>query len=489
VFVAATIAVRGDTIPVWRWLNPDEAELMAQGRAARESLLPYTTWTMGTTGPFWPMFLALLGAVGLPLTLAFAHFLAAALVGGMGYVVWVLMRRTLGPLWGSFAAILWWLPLAVMYPIGGLPDFGALSTELLPCVLILAAALVPLHRLAARPWLFIVPGVLSGLAVGAKYQSAPVVLALVCAQLLAAKLSRKRLVVSMVWWASAAAAPIVVVVVAMALSPSVSYELFLDNVRFLGSYGSGAGLLTRAENLLRLLATQKYLILVAIFLARLGFLSSRRILVARAVLVAGGLAAVGAGGMGFGHYLWFLYVALALAACLPVAEGSQLVPSQRLRQVTLPLAAGAAVALLLLGATTGRLSSPSLSSVGDAFRSSSVPQDAAVSAACPAGSHVLVWGWAAELYVYYSWENTVPFMNTLGLRSTPENLSAARPIVSKGIANANCVVDASGSPFFGANKAAGLELVYPEFTAVLSKEFTKRQGVINCPSCTLYVRN
>ena len=488
-FVSVSVAVRGLTIADWTWINPDEAELMAQARAAQHSVLPFTTWTMGTTGPCWPMFLALLGALGYPLTLVSAHLLAATLVGLMGFLAWVLVSRQWGVRRGLLFAVLWWLPLALIYPIGLRTNFGALSTELLPSVLVSAAAIARPQRLAARPVLYVIPGLLSGLAVGSKYQVLPLVLALLWVQVREARAPRADAARGLAWWAAAAAAPFVVLAIALVLSPSVSMRLASQNLSFLGSYADKISIADRLANSLTVFSHQAYVIIVAAFLIRLVQLSSRRVAVSRAILVASGLAAIVAGGMGYAHYLWLLYTACALAASLPVEGNRELIPWPTVRKATLAATAAAIVVELAVGVASGGLRMTTPSSFADALRRDSVPRNAAVAALCPPGSKALVWGWAAELYVYYSWENTVPFMNTLGLRSTPENLSAARPIVSKGIENANCVVDASGLPFFGANKAASLELVYPEFTAVLSKEFTKRRGVLNCPSCTLYVRN
>ena len=492
VFVAVTVAMRGLTLQVWHPFNADEAELMAQAHAAERSILPFTTWTMGTTGPVWPMFLAVLGHFGYPLTIASAHLLAAILTGIMGFLVWILMRRVLGNAMGLWVAVMMWLPLALIYPVGPWADFGALTTELLPCVLVLSAALFRPASLALRPWLFAPVGLLCGLAVGSKYQVVPVAGALLIAQLIATHQSRPRTLLASAWWVAGAATPFAIIAIALVISPSVSLDLVRQNLSFLFAYAGKLDFRSRVANFAWQFSRQLYVVLVLILLARLSALSSRRVVITRIGLALSGFVAVAAGGMRFPHYLWLLYIALVLAAAQPMREGAVLLPWAGVRRARRASAAAAIVGLLgviVFGIASDRLVFAGSGTVRASLSVDSVNRDPFVAAECPAGSHVLVWGWAAELYVYYSWENTVPFMNTLGLRSTPENLSAVRPIVSKGIANANCVVDASGSPFFGANKAASLELVYPEFTVVLSKEFTKRRGVLNCPSCTFYVRN
>lgn len=53
--VVAAVILRGQAITEWGYLNPDEAEVMVQARAALRSPVPFSTWT---TGPYWPLFLA-----------------------------------------------------------------------------------------------------------------------------------------------------------------------------------------------------------------------------------------------------------------------------------------------------------------------------------------------------------------------------------------------------------------------------------------------
>lgn len=488
-FVGVTIFLRGVSISSWTALNPDEAELMAQGRAAMHSPVPFTTWTMGTTGPYWPFFLALLGAIGFPLTLAFAHVLAASLVGVMGYLVFVLLRRTMGPSVGLFSAILWWLPIALIFPVGGTPDFGALSTELLPCVLVLAAALVPTDRLKARPWLFLIPGMLSGIAVAAKYQVAPVALSLMAIQLLALRVPLRRAVRPALFWVAGAAAPIILVVLAVALSPRASTELVRETFTFLGSYAGGVDLMTRVKIMAHLLLRQGYLFVAAVLLVRLAFISEKRVLMARGLMVFGGLVAVFAGGMGFGHYLYLLFTAIAIAVALPLAPGAQIVPWRLVRSAAVLAAAVAVLAVMAIEVGAGRFAVSQPSAVAATFSRGSVERVASLERVCPEGSDVLVWGWASELYVAYSWNNTVPFMNTLGLTSSPSNIEAARGIVAQGISASDCVIDAVGDPFFAVKPEQALTRVYPDMAATLERDFHVAQGAIDCDACTVYVRN
>jgi hypothetical protein len=48
--VATTVPVRGRALPMWTPINADGAELMAQAHAGERNTLPFTTWTMATSG-------------------------------------------------------------------------------------------------------------------------------------------------------------------------------------------------------------------------------------------------------------------------------------------------------------------------------------------------------------------------------------------------------------------------------------------------------
>jgi hypothetical protein len=486
-FVAVAVLVRGPSIGDWKYLNPDEAELIAQARAAIQSPVPFTTWTMGTTGPYWVLFLALLGALGLPMTLAFAHLLAAILVGVAGYFSLILLRRAFGAPLGLALAVVWWIPIALVFPVGDLTDFGGLATELLPIVLVLAAALVPASWVADRPWLLSVSGLLCGMAIGSKYQVLPLAVALVVVQLLGSTLERRARLRGALWWVLGAAVPIVTVVVAIALSPAVSFTLVQQNLGFLGAYAEGVDLADRVGNTARLLLVEKVLLPIGLVLVVLAVRSSARVALLRLGLALAGLAALFAGGMGFGHYLWLLFTALLLAMALPMRDAA-LIPATRIaRTAVVATAAALAVALVVVGVVGGRLALTNGPMVAAALSRDSVVRQSALLDACPVGSDVLVWGWAPELYIDYSWNNTVPFMNTLGLGSSPTNHEASAPIVREAVETSDCVIDAIGKPFFGAGVTATIGAVYPEVVPTLAKRYHVVPGALSCETCTVYV--
>ena len=485
-FIVVAVLLRGQTISSWYSLNPDEGELIAQARAALLSPVPFTTWTMGTTGPFWVLFLALIGAFGFPLTIAFAHLLAAALVGMSGYVFFVLTRRVLGLWQGLVVSLLWWLPFVLVFPLGGRVDFGALNTELLPCLLLLVAALFPTAALRDRPWLFLFVGALCALAAGSKYQVLPLAVALLAVQLLSLRIPLVRCIRPALWWGLGFMAPLVGIVLAVVISPDVSWVLVQQNLGFLGSYAGGVSIGAKIANTVALLATQKFIWGALLIVARLFWISDARTRVARVVLIGAGLAAVVAGGMGFGHYLIILYCAFALATALPVKPGTQLLPWPRARMVAVPVLAVLTAAVIVIGLLTGhsRISSPAQALAG--LSADSVVRDSRVTAVCPPGSLVLIWGWAPEFYSNYDWQNSVPFMSSIALTANPTNLASGKPLVWDALADSDCVVDAVGAPFFGSDP--GIASVYPDAQAVLEADYRRVDGVFDCDSCAIWMR-
>jgi hypothetical protein len=236
-FVALSLLFRGYQLTTFAYLNPDEAELMVDARAALLSPVPFSTWMTTTIGPVWVLVLAGLGALGLPLTIASAHFLAAVAYGLLGFGVYVLLRRSFGFLPGFTLALVWWLPLALGVPLGSQSDFGAMTTELLPGGLLLGAALIPRGALERRPWLFVFVGALSSLAVFAKYQAAPLAVGLIAFQLIAMGLPWRSWLRPTLWWILGAIAPVFVVGLVMITSPTFSFELVVQNYQFIAAYG------------------------------------------------------------------------------------------------------------------------------------------------------------------------------------------------------------------------------------------------------------
>jgi hypothetical protein len=519
--VVATAILRGSAISDWGLLNPDEAGFMASARAARVSPVPWSTWESGTTGPYWTLFLAGLGVLGAPLTLAFAHMLSAVLWAFTAFALFVAASRAIGRGPALVATVVWWFPVAMVWLVGVPGDFSELSTEYLPILLVMASALVSREQLAARPWLFSVVGVLAGFAVGAKYQVAPLVVAFVAAQLIVLRPSAKRTLVSALWWLAGAIAPVAGVVLVMVASPSTNWTLIQQNFTVLVSYvlhgsqtqlGSLGG--GRFEATLASLIGSGYfgnfgpaycLLVLVVGLIWLGRHSDRRSNVARVVLIAGGFAGMLAGGMGAAHYVILLFGAAGLAATMPVKPGARLFPrrpSSTLRATAMAIVA-AVVLVCVIGFIIPRLAlvtplSPRAAAA--AFSPDSVNRDPALARACPPGSKAMVWGYAPELYLAQDWESTLPYLN-VGTLTMGDNRESGEPVVRAAIDRADCIVDATlmkrrecPEPrpdllSWCLSARFSLPRFYPQFVPLIDRQFHTIPVTGGCEGCTLYVRN
>jgi hypothetical protein len=488
--VVATVILRGQAISYWDFLNPDEAELMAQARAAVLSPVPFSTWATGI-GPYWVLFLAGLGALGAPLTLAFAHLLSAVLLALTASALFVAASRAIGRGPALVATVVWWFPIAMTFPVGGPNDFSALSTEYLPVLLVVASALVPREHLAARPWLFAVLGVLAGLAVGAKYQVGPMAAAWVAAQLIVLRPSVKRIAVSVLWWLAGAVLPAAAIVLVMVVSPTTNWTVVEQIVSFLTSYTGSHSPMQRVGSTFAALSGPGYYLLVAVAgLIWLSWHSERRSNVARAVLVTGGLTAVLAGPSSFPHYFILLFGAVGLAFTMPVKPGARLFP-QRLSPTVLAGTLAVVAALVLVnGFITDRWRPLSPHAAAAAFSADSVNRNPELARACPPGSPAMVWGWKNELYVVQDWQSTIPYPELLNLSMSPANRETGEAVIRAGIDRADCVVETTRACSGCSRLPADLMLsrFYPALAERMGRQF-HTVPVSGCDGCTLYVRD
>ena len=189
-FVALLVWLRGDALLSPLAFNPDEAELLADGKRAMFSLIPYRDYTTPTFLFVWPLALGLLGKLGFALTLPTAHLLS-----GIIYLFLIVAG------WYTLLAV---RPLALRVGLhhagSGRPlrrqadagrqlvntDFFSLGTELLP-IAILTAALLLVHTgnpLRWRPRLALA-ALLIGSSVLAKPQVLPLALGVLVASVAA----------------------------------------------------------------------------------------------------------------------------------------------------------------------------------------------------------------------------------------------------------------------------------------------------------------
>ena len=189
-FVALLVWLRGDALLSPLAFNPDEAELLADGKRAMLSLVPYRDYTTPTFLFVWPLALGLLGKLGFALTLPTAHLLSGIVYLSLIVAGWYMLSRYVHWLY-ALACI---TPAAVVLFVGKAAtgerwintDFFSLGTELLP-IAFLTGALLLVHTgnpLRWRPRLALA-ALLIGSSVLAKPQAFPLSLGVLVASVAA----------------------------------------------------------------------------------------------------------------------------------------------------------------------------------------------------------------------------------------------------------------------------------------------------------------
>lgn len=512
------VLVRGNLLWSNGMMNPDEAELMAEGRTAALDLFPYSGYTSSTHLFLWPFALGALELLGVPLTLVTAH-----VIGGLCYVListtgWFLMMRRIG----GFRAALLVLPTATVLLMGHAPDgaldFLSMASEELSLVILAIAALVmlgPTRPMSSKQ--LVVGSLVGGLAVWAKPQSGPVAVALIAACVFMTCVERQRSQKDVRTGAAlryilrsgalamlAFVTPTLVFLGVMGLggtlddfareslaamwnytahrdvsqgivAPPLTDRLsgivdFAKSYPFAAAWALGAvfslGLLTRLESrLLRGLALAA--IVLPVVAALICLLPIHPL---------------------FAHYANFLYLGCLLASCVAVrlaVPGQDNVTRGRWVEATLLGGSVAAVVILVLGVVPGRFSDFS-------FREA-VPRDATPLAAdCPAGSRVLAWGWTSELYVYYDWVPASRYVNGTWV-IYPSLHQAEYASTLRGELQRNppdCIVEALGPAFFAnIDPTNTLSTVVPGISPLLASCYKKSAAnTFDGRAVTLYRR-
>ena len=494
-FVLVAILVRGREIGDLGWITPDEAEFMAQARAAMLSPIPFTTWTTTTTGPIWVWFLALLGWAGAPMTIVFTHLLAAIMWGVMGFCSFVLMRRAFRWWLALILTLFWWLPIVMVVSLAPI-DIAGLDTELLPGVFLLIAACVSPRALERHPSLYLVVGLLCGLAIASKYQVGPLVIGLLAIQLLAKPRPWRTLVKPVILWAIGAIAPMAVFVLIVVFSPAVSREFVTENLNFLTGYSANLTPFDRLRGTGTLLSNIPNLVILLGVVAMSCLFSIARTAILRVAMVALALASVFFAGYAASHYAIFVYLAAVIALSIPLDRVREVEFMRRPLRVRVIVGTVALAAALVASLTpwdgfpywrAPTLTSPA--ALATSLSPQSVERDPVLEAACPPGSQVVVWGWASELYVNYDWRNGIPFFNVSQLTMTSKNYLSGSALMRSAIENptTKCVIDAVGKPFFSFDAKESLTQQYPSLASILGSKYTREAYDFPCQSCSIFV--
>jgi hypothetical protein len=315
----------------------------------------------------------------------------------------------------------------------------------------------------------------------------PVAVALVLLQLISLQLPWRGWIRPGLFAVAGVFVPVVILAFVMALSPSFNFELVVSNYQFLAAYGSVSPVARIVYAVALLLGP--YTVASFVVVVVLGMLSNTRTVIARVIMVAGGLAAVLIGGNPYGHYLLFLYAAFAIAAAMPVDE--------RAAELSSPLKRGigwAVTAVLVIGLVgynvgmhTIKLATPA--TVAAALSEDSQLVNDELAEVCPADSEAVVWGFAPEVYLDNSLRNAIPILNAVQVINAPANYDSGLVVVRDAILDSDtvCVIDAVGDGFF---PSKSLTEVYPTLKSDLSRLYTKQTQDFyeDCDTCSVYVR-
>jgi hypothetical protein len=149
---------------------------------------------------------------------------------------------------------------------------------------------------------------------------------------------------------------------------------------------------------------------------------------------------------------------------------------------------GVSLSVILVWLVPGVINNISSGAFSSSLDLNHTKTSSSVESACPPGSRVLVWGWASEFYVNYDWRSAIPFLATAQLVWTPENTLAAAGLVKSGIEAADCVVDATGPPFFAMTSENSLVNTYPWAESMLEEDFRLSDLGVECENCRLWVK-
>jgi len=506
--------LRRDRILSLQIANPDEAELMASGRRAMQSLIPYERFTSPTYGPAWAMLLGMLGKIGIPLTLPTAHLLSA-FFGASICIVLVVAVSKLKDLNYSLVLL---SPFIIYWAYGfNHSDYWSLSTELLPMFFIIIGSSVAFVAWK-NPSMILVGASLVGFGAWSKYLFGLLGLAIL---LIFFDLLRKNGV-----------RPLVALISVLVASNSISGLLFLiglingvplsrlfesfsltfEYIMGGGAGGTGTGSTVSFQQRMAALALNVValfpLIPVLVASSATWYLSvrlkfARKVQLPKrgdkSVLVVLGATAITmiSNPIQFPHYNYVLItgVMVALLTRLQICDERQLVSSNFDEETGSEASKSHKLNLLILffvfcavSPATGKVLEllPKINP-GEVLDSKAALWERAIddlgtplSDFCPSGSTVFVWGWSSELYSFYDWKPASRYVAPAGLISGNNlNLDVlplrARLNKEMDAEHPDCVVDAIGPSFFpGFGPESSLRLQMPLLWGALSERLDVR---------------
>jgi hypothetical protein len=464
-------------------LNPDEAEFLATGKLASQDLNPYRSYATSTYGPLLIQILGVMGVLGAPLTLPWAHLLS----------FFFLLCILAIPLMVAFRSKNYVYLLGVVAPITlvtvsginslsqfrmGESDYLALNSELLPLSMISLIFYLQKRNENFKSFELLV-GLFGFLASISKIQILPIFLMVTIwfyvlnIERRSAKISVKRIYVTFfALWLSFLGL--------LGLSSTVAayiQQSIFASASYVSSNDSLSGVLLNVFETFHMLSSEPMILFatLSVFLVILrenfsDLGSQQRILL---TLLLPFFAMV-VPGTNFGHYKWLFIWTLLYLPIYPLTkiDGSSVQKEETwlgswmqtriahrilllipIFLVAIPIVRNFDVPEKLPISQFTNLSVRPMEIQGETpgilIKGTYVSE---VESLCPEGSHVLIWGWASELYSYYGW-TPIPrvvndSMRVIGSNPNSEwvTTNILEVIRDK---KASCIIDASGKGFFG----------------------------------------
>jgi hypothetical protein len=500
------LAMRGTATFSNSMFNPDEAEFLAQGRLASDSVFPYENYVTSTSGPVTPEILGLLNSLGITLDLRLAHIYSASVT----IAILLLFASIINPAYSSITKTLVLAPVITAWGSGDRQtfntDFLSLSSEITPLFFLSLAAYLLTRQNQLKGKMSFVAGTLSGLAFLTKYQVI-VLLAIFPILIMLYSFNSKTITlqkrfVSLGLWGLGASIPLVVI--AFLLKVSNNIESAAYSISILVNYGSGnistfsqSSISDRVLGYFTVAVDSPIVVLallVLVFLMALSVNNETKVhsyvflkdtIVLFLILLLGYLSAALAGN-NFGHYiqlwLWSIGISIAILLTRPFLSNSLKVSAPIHTCVFFLVWA----ALSFNAASLNWEKSASVAEASDALPAKRLNE------VCPEKSNVMVWGWAAEMFAYNNWQPPTFFVNNavllIGGEDGPDSWNynvTVNAITDPGTA---CVVEAIGPSFFGSidPEQGKISSVDPFLSELLTRHY--EQVEVSDSPATVYVR-
>lgn len=479
ILCTSAILLRGPDLLLNMPFNPDEAELLAQGRRAQVSLFPpYESFTTTTHTLLWPMFMGALGLIGIPLGFVTAHIIAAVAYVLLAFTMYLVTAHHLG--WKI--AFLLVLPSSI-WILSLTGDFLSLSSELLPMLMIALAVLIfSLPRTSPTLPRLVAAAVILGCVFWAKPQLTPVAASITLTLILITVLSTRhgsparsvgRLTIAMVGVTGFLAPTIMVLVVLLASNNLVNF--YEETVLYQLSYvterdtlgGQSPNMLIR-PSLAAIFVTgfaPAVLWALAAFVVwvnRSGASDRSIINWQVAIWIIPMVAAFVTLTMAFplfDHYANILFVSFMTSGTLVIATTSwwtSALTRNEASSVTVEVAFLVALVVISLSILPRIWDNGSIWRDGNIRFSSQDVSSEPLTAICPPNSRVVVWGWASELYAWFSWIPASRFVNSWQLAPLINIDRHKQALEAELAANPpDCIVEANGDGFFGSRLLPG----------------------------------